>query len=141
MNSFTIYFILQADQIRLGIILLAAFYAGFKFFVVLLSLALDFAYHTDIEKQKQSPTPDQSKVDAIAAKRLELTEKTKKAARRCSIWFLIAMGSMAFLPTSKTLAASYLAPMIANSAAVQRDFPELYNLAVQKLKEQLTPSK
>jgi hypothetical protein len=138
MNHLTVYAILQADQIRLGIILLAAFYSAYRLFVVLLSLALDFAYHTDIDKEKKAAKPDQSKVDALAAKRLELTEKTKKHARKCGVWFLVAMGAMAFFPTSKTLAASYLLPMMANSVAVERDFPELYNLAVQKLKEQLT---
>lgn len=45
------------------------------------------------------------------------------------------------MPSTKTLCAVVVVPAIANSEAVQKDFPELYTLAVEKLKEQLAPAK
>ena len=43
-------------------------------------------------------------------------------------------------PSTRTLAAMYIVPAIANSKAIQKDFPELYDLAIGKLKEQLAPA-
>lgn len=44
---------------------------------------------------------------------------------------------MAFIPDTKTAAAVVIAPQIANSQMVQRDIPELYTLAIGKLKSAL----
>lgn len=60
-----------------------------------------------------------------------------------AIWavvILVAIG-VTVTPSTKTLAAMIVVPAIANSQAVQKDFPQLYDLAVNKLKEQLAPSK
>ncbi len=54
---------------------------------------------------------------------------------------LFAAVGAALTPSTKTLAAALVIPAIAKSDAIQKDFPEIYNLAVGKLKEQLQPSK
>ena len=47
------------------------------------------------------------------------------------------------IPSSKTFAAMVVLPKIARSEAVQKDIPELYNAAIEKLKSELslTPEK
>ena len=52
----------------------------------------------------------------------------------CLICVLIAS---AFLPTTKQMALIYVVPQIANSEMVQQDIPELYDLGVSALKQQL----
>lgn len=42
-----------------------------------------------------------------------------------------------FLPSSKTYAAMVIVPAIAQSDAIQKDLPEVYKAAVEKLKESL----
>ena len=41
------------------------------------------------------------------------------------------------MPSSKTVAMMYVIPAVANSAPIQRDLPELYDMAVGALKEYL----
>lgn len=50
----------------------------------------------------------------------------------------IAAALATFLPSSKTIALMYVLPEIANSKAVQQDVPELYDMAVKALKDQLS---
>lgn len=46
----------------------------------------------------------------------------------------------ALIPNSKNLALIYVLPRIAESQAIQKDLPELYNLALSNLKNKLTNS-
>ena len=43
-----------------------------------------------------------------------------------------------FVPSTKEMAAIIIVPKIANSTAVQKDVPELYDLGVEWLKDKLT---
>ena len=43
------------------------------------------------------------------------------------------------MPTSKTIAMMYAVPAIVNSKVVQEDLPEIYQMGVNSLKEQLAP--
>lgn len=42
------------------------------------------------------------------------------------------------LPSSRTIALMYVLPRVADSEAIQRDVPELYRLAVDALKSELS---
>lgn len=42
------------------------------------------------------------------------------------------------LPSSKTIALMYVLPEIANSKVMQQDVPELYDMAIKALKDQLS---
>ncbi len=52
--------------------------------------------------------------------------------------FLFGIGLLSiFIPSSKTFAAMIVVPLIIESKMVQKDMPELYNAAVERLKESL----
>jgi uncharacterized membrane protein YccC len=42
-------------------------------------------------------------------------------------------------PSSRTIAMMYAIPAIVNSEPIQQDLPELYDMAVKSLKDQLAP--
>lgn len=44
---------------------------------------------------------------------------------------------LTFIPSSKVLATMIILPEIANSEVIKKDLPEIYNLAVEKLKTEL----
>ena len=46
-----------------------------------------------------------------------------------------------FLPSSKTIAMMVVLPAIVNSEPIQKDLTEVYRMAVDALKDQLTPEK
>ncbi len=50
---------------------------------------------------------------------------------------LLFAGLAVFLPSSNTFAAMVVIPRITESEAIQKDLPELYKAAVEKLKEEL----
>lgn len=61
-----------------------------------------------------------------------------KITRRITVPVLILSCMLAtFMPPSKTIAMMYVIPEIANSAVIKQDVPEIYNLAVDALKDQL----
>lgn len=45
------------------------------------------------------------------------------------------------MPSSKTIAMMVVIPKLAESKAIQQDLPDVYDLAVKALKEQLAPAK
>jgi hypothetical protein len=120
LTLFTVYLIMQADEIVSALFwtpfLIGAFflcqYAAPRIGAVVSFDRADSAWW----EKKQGPFP--------------------KIAVVC---MAIAGALSAFLPGTKTLAAAYVVPAIASSQAVQKDFPELYDLAINKLKEQLKP--
>lgn len=54
--------------------------------------------------------------------------------------FVIGLLGIAAMPSTKTLAAMFVVPALANSDFIKKDAPELYDLAIGKLKEQLKPT-
>lgn len=55
---------------------------------------------------------------------------------------LVAASLVAMLtPSSKTIAIMVVAPAIVNSKPVQEDMPELYTIAIEAMKERLSPKK
>lgn len=59
------------------------------------------------------------------------------------LWFVMLFGNLAnliamLMPSSKTIALMVALPAIANSEPIQKDLPELYKLAVDALKQQIT---
>ena len=44
---------------------------------------------------------------------------------------------LTFIPSSKVLVTMIILPEIANSEVIKKDLPEIYNLAVEKLKTEL----
>lgn len=71
------------------------------------------------------------KVNRATAKRIP-----KMVAAAVFCWLVVAL-----LPSSKTIAMMVAIPAIANSEPIQKDIPELYQLAKEALKEQITGQK
>ena len=76
---------------------------------------------------------------------LQSDETSIKRARKLRIWAVgaLAVGVLSSLvavaiPSSKTIAMMVAIPAIANSEPIQKDIPELYQLAKDALKEQIT---
>ena len=54
------------------------------------------------------------------------------------ITFFIALPFLIFLPTSKQFAIMYVVPKVAESEIIQKDIPEIYDMAVLGLKKKLS---
>ncbi len=71
--------------------------------------------------------------------------KERAACWRVLRWFLPTLAVSALLlniiPNSKTVAMMVIVPKLAESRIIQTDIPELYDVAVQALKEAIKPQK
>lgn len=56
-------------------------------------------------------------------------------------WGMIMLIVGCLLPDKKTVALMYVVPKLVNSSLVQKDMPDLYELGVKALKEQIAPKK
>lgn len=61
----------------------------------------------------------------------------KKLRSVITVTFFVTTPLAIFTPSSKTIAIMVIAPAIVNSDPIQKDLPEIYNAAVDALKEQL----
>lgn len=111
----TVYLVLQADSLK-TLFVIAAVVLG-----ILSILAFFFG------------------VDAGSDEQISQAWRTYKLKWWIS-GFVVVLALSLITPNTKTLCATLLVPAINNSQAVQKDFPELYELAVGKLKEQLKPA-
>jgi hypothetical protein len=64
--------------------------------------------------------------------------KLWKWVKRAIIVMCISAVVGAIIPSSKTIAMMVVIPNLAESKVIQQDLPDLYNAAVQSLKDQLT---
>lgn len=73
-----------------------------------------------------------------------LVEKMDHLRKPAIIALSVGLASWALavlIPSSKTIAMMVAIPAIANSEPIQKDIPELYQLAKEALKEQITGTK
>lgn len=61
--------------------------------------------------------------------------------RKCSILFAILLSASTLMPDKQTVALMVVAPAIINSEPIQKDLPEIYQMAKDALKQTLQPSK
>jgi heme/copper-type cytochrome/quinol oxidase subunit 2 len=62
-----------------------------------------------------------------------------KVQKKTLIWiFSFSLTVLLLFPNQKDLALIYFAPKIIESRPIQKDIPELYNLAVEAMKQSLT---
>lgn len=71
----------------------------------------------------------------------ELHAATSRWAKKLQPAAFAAMLMFALFPDDKTIACMVIVPAILDSKVVQQDVPELYNMAVQALKDSITPQK
>lgn len=67
-----------------------------------------------------------------------MLDACRKIGIRALVTCAIAATLATLLPSSKTIALMYVLPEIANSKVMQQDVPELYDMAVKALKDQLS---
>lgn len=70
--------------------------------------------------------------------------KSKKWLSRCITMFttsVFLLMAKSILPSSKTIACILVIPAITNSQPIQKDLPDLYNMAVDALKSELKTAK
>ena len=67
----------------------------------------------------------------------EQSAAAMRGFRKALITGCVALTVTVLAPSSKTIAAMVVIPAIANSDAIKRDLPDIYNAAVNKLKEEL----
>jgi hypothetical protein len=118
MTPFTIYLWQQADSLKsaLGTAAFPCFVIGF---IGTVATCIALTMEDDPEAEGK------------------MRQLRKWSVGSLAIGFFLA--SLAFLvPSSKTIAMMVAIPAIANSEPIQKDLPELYQLAKDALKEQIT---
>lgn len=117
MSPWVIYWVMQADEIRLCVELITAICA-----IVLVVGAV-------------------SCVVCSAAPSSESERKIASWLRRRGFYpavgFFVAILGVAFIPTTKSLCAILTIQVIANNETIQRDSREVYELGLERLKDSL----
>lgn len=121
MNPFLLYLVLILDNI-LGLLVTTVLISGVG---CLLSIALLPMLFDDcmFDDRKQAEA-----VRLIVA----------KWRKRLVIAFCISAVLLTFVPSTKQCAVIYVVPKIANNETLQEDCKELYELAIQKMKQELS---
>ena len=65
------------------------------------------------------------------------SKKLGRGFKRCLVWFLIFLFPALLVPSSKEFAMMYVLPKIADSKVIQKDLPELYDMAIGELKDMI----
>jgi hypothetical protein len=68
----------------------------------------------------------------------EATKLAKHGIKLCTLWLFIFLVPFIFAPSSKDFAMMYVIPKIANSKVIQQDLPDIYEMAINGLKDRLT---
>lgn len=67
----------------------------------------------------------------------KLKERIVKYFKRLYIYHILCVFIYVLIPSSKTIACMYVIPQIASSKVIQQDLPEIYDMAVSALKENI----
>lgn len=121
-SAWDIYWVMQLDSINLLMTIILFFAGGF-------CICLWFSATMDADCSKIHPESAISKQQASDA-------VTKfSAAKRIATFALPLALIVAFLPSSKTAAAMYVIPAIANNETLRSEAGDLYKLAKEALKQ------
>jgi len=115
MNAFTIYFWGIADQVQ----------GTFTLLTVLLIFA--FIVFTTIYSAAKHVGDE------------DMFIPMRKQLFSVGLALFVSLIGATLTPDSKTIAAMVIIPEIVRSDAVKRDLPELYDMAIKKLKDELSP--
>lgn len=120
MNAWTIYWILQLDSIREGLMILT----------VMLALLAGFAALFGTIQSSSCYRDDDPDIAAGKAKQAMAAKWMKPVLAL----FVLTL----FIPTTKTVAAMVIIPAIANNETIRKESGELYDLAKQALRDAVT---
>ncbi len=130
MNAFTIYLVMQASTFAIGVIVAGIALSIFVFFR---ALAIRDNYSNSLRHLKEWGETKQLAGEVERLKALVQKHRPERAAYLFCATIIIGMA----LPSTKTLCAMVILPKLADSQMVQKDLPEIYDLAVKKLKDNL----
>jgi len=123
-SPFTVYLVMQADEVC------TAFFLA-SIISPVGAAALFAMYHMDSYKRTSPLYKDErDQVESYLSTLL-------RWAKRLSVLSAVSLPLAVLLPSTKTLAAMIIVPAIVNSDAIQKDVPEIYELAKDRLKEAL----
>lgn len=125
-SPFTVYLWQQADSFVTLFKVSSGFLGLISVILLVVSIAMS---ETSIYKSKER----NNEITAAANRFF----KTKFLPCLASFLFCLLLATA--VPSTKTIAVMYAVPAIVNSKPVQQDLPELYDMAVKSLKEQLAP--
>lgn len=124
MTPFNIYLWQQADSIVHVICFLAVSSTVISIAIAIWTCIYEKGYHESREEFKKRRTDDVKHGVYMLWRAVPLT--------------IFTWGLYALLPSSKSIALIVALPAIANSEPIQKDLPEIYKLAKDALKEQLS---
>lgn len=120
---------MQANTFIIGLMVagfLASMYVFFRGLVAQISFSEACRRHADYPRPEKEAEVD--RLRAIAKKR-----NPRNGVIMICVTFAVGLA----IPSTQTLCAMFVLPRITASEAIQKDLPEIYNLAVEKLKSSL----
>jgi hypothetical protein len=123
MSHWTVYWVMQADTIQTCVIVMAVglwLAAGVALFGSFASMQVR-KYESDEKKLAEA----------------KIVSRWMRYSAKLAILGVLAMVSLIFIPSTKTLCACIAIPAIANNDKLKGDATEIYKLGMERLKEAL----
>ncbi len=121
-SAWDIYWVLQLDSIGAAVFVLAGLFAGGAF-------GLALTGYFNLENSRVMPELPTSQREAVEGKR------QLRAAKAFAFVAIPFVALSALIPSSKTAAAMYVIPAVANNETLRKEAGELYGLAKDALKD------
>lgn len=68
---------------------------------------------------------------------IDKSNRLFKRAKKMTVLSIISSMILTFIPNKETFAAMIIIPEIAKSDAIKKDLPEIYDMAIKKIKDEL----
>lgn len=138
MTPFTIYLWQQADSLDNPFIIFGVISTIAAVVTFAVQKALEVSLKDSLEGCSAYDSPHfKERFD----KTHEMLSSAKKKWKQFTTFAVFCWLLVALIPSSKTIAMMVAIPAIANSEPIQKDLPELYQLAKDALKEQIVSGK
>ncbi len=141
-SPLTIYLWQLADSLKSSITaLIPAFFVITVVLIIPIAISTVCAAERLAEAEKYPNSYSDEKAKAAAERHTNRITTLKPWLIRSFIAGLFTVLLSALIPTSNTIAMMAVIPEIAHSKVIQTDLPDLYEIAIKALKEQIAPKK
>lgn len=132
-TPFQMYWILMLDNFRgaAGILMVVNILLVISLIAILTPFWISNSFGFIMEEENKSKQENQYK---------NLKKNIKKYIITTLSIVILSTGVLTFVPSTKQMACIVVVPMLANSTVVQKDIPELYDLAKNYMKNKLIES-
>ena len=107
----------------------------FVFTTIVLASSAIYNFWAFCDKRDSSSSKWNSKQEN--EKYLEDSKRHLKTTKKMLILSIISAAIVTFIPNKQTFAAMIIIPEIAKSDVIKKDLPEIYDMAVKKIKDEL----